>query len=225
MTLTSYARAQSSDNSLIAEVEAAIVKQTNDFRNEHKLPPLKKNKELTAAANKFAQFMAESGKYGHRADGRTPAQRAKAAGYKYCVVRENIAYRTNTGEVTIDGLIEVFVQGWIESPPHRENMLADYVSETGVGVATADGATYFAVQLFGRPKSAAIKLRVTNESAQTRTLIVRANDSEDEVELPPNIVITMTRCFPTELQVAGSTSELKLTESAELAITDEGLTR
>ncbi|GEM_PF-2589738 len=32
-------------------------------------------------------------------------------------------------------MINVFVQGWIDSPPHRENMLADYVTETGVAVA------------------------------------------------------------------------------------------
>ncbi len=169
--------------------------------------------------------MGDSGKYGHHADGRTPAERTKAAGYEYCVIRENIAYRMNTGEVTDESLIEVFVQGWIDSPPHRENMLADYVTETGVGVATSDGVTYYAVQLFGQPKSAAIKLKVTNDSDATRTLVVIANDSQDEVELPPRTVLTMTRCFPMTLRLLDSDSDMKLTESTEVTITNEGLTR
>lgn len=36
--------------------------------------------------------MAKTGKYGHAADGRKPAERAAAHGYEYCIVRENIAY-------------------------------------------------------------------------------------------------------------------------------------
>ncbi len=224
-TFTAETTADSPDRSIVAEVEKAIVTQTNDFRKEHDLPPVSKNAELTQTASKFAKFMAKTDKYGHHADGRTPAQRAKASGYEYCVVRENIAYRTNTGEVTAASLIEVFVQGWIDSPPHRDNMLADYVTETGVAVATADGVTYYAVQLFGRPKSAAIQLKVTNESGEARTVVVTANDSEDEVELAPRAVIKMTRCFPTTLRLSESESEIRLTESTELTITEKGLTR
>ncbi|MGB7327334.1 MAG: CAP domain-containing protein [Rubripirellula sp.] len=227
LAITGFANAQdrTSDDPMIAEVEKAIVTQTNDFRNEHDLQPVSMDSKLTETASRFAKFMAKSGKYGHRADGQTPAQRAKAAGYKYCVVRENIAYRTNTGEVAAKSLIDVFVQGWIDSPPHRENMLADYVTETGVAVATNDGVTFYAVQLFGRPKSAAIKLKVTNESDDTRVIVIAANDSEDEVELPPRSVITMKRCYPTTIELAGSQSAMKLQTSAELTITNEGLTR
>ncbi|TWU51261.1 CAP domain-containing protein [Rubripirellula reticaptiva] len=216
---------KTSDDPLITEVETAIVLQTNEFRKEDGLPSVNENANLTETASKFASFMATREKYGHHADGRTPAQRAKASGYKYCVVRENIAYRTNTGEVTAASLIEAFVQGWIDSPPHRENMLADYVTQTGVAVASADGVTYYAVQLFERPKSAAIQLKVTNESDEARTMLITANDSEDSVELPPRAVITMKRCFPTTLKLENSDSEVRLTESSELTITEKGLTR
>ncbi len=225
VSIPALVAAPSADDSLVSELEQAIVTQTNDLRKENGLPSISVNQKLTATASDFAEFMAESGKYGHHADGQTPAQRAKAHGYQYCVIRENIAYRTNTGEVTADSLIEVFVQGWIDSPPHRENMLADYVTETGVAVATGDDVTYFAVQLFGRPKSAAIKLKVTNETSAVQTLVITANDSEDEMQLPPRAGLTMTRCFPTTLALAGRDSEIQLSESAELKITDEGLTR
>jgi hypothetical protein len=211
------------DDSMTSQVVSAIVLKTNDFRQSKDLSTVEENAALTQAALEFAQFMARSGKYGHYADDKTPAQRAQEAGYAYCVVRENIAYRLNTGEVTAAGLIDVFVNGWKESPSHRENMLADYVTQTGVAVATADQETYYAVQLFGRPKSAAIKLKVSNLTSERRTLVVEANDSSDEIELPSRSIVTMSRCFPTTLRLSDQEQTMQVTESAELVITKEGL--
>lgn len=211
------------DDSLITAVEDAIVKQTNEFRLSKGLDSVTPADGLQEAAVQFAKFMAETEKYGHRADGRTPAQRAKAAGYDYCVVRENIAYRTNSGEVTADSLIEVFVQGWIDSPPHRENMLADYITETGAGVATSDGITYYAVQMFGRPKAKAIKLTLENLSGETKTIIMEANDSIDEIEMPMSSRLRMQRCFPTTLNIKGGDDHIKLNESANLVIKNESI--
>lgn len=168
------AKATARSPNMITAVQEAIVDQTNEFRRSNQLEAVQRDEHLMQAAKKFAEFMARTGKYGHRANGMTPAQRAEAAGYDYCVVRENIAYRTNTGDVTADSLIEVFVQGWIDSPPHRENMLADYATQTGVAVATTDDVTYYAVQMFGRPKSAAFRLKLTNESGDTKTERKRA---------------------------------------------------
>ncbi len=210
-------------SSMVGEVETAIVKQTNEFRESHELEAVQRDEQLMQAAKKFAKFMAESGKYGHRANGMTPAGRAEAAGYDYCVVRENIAYRTNTGEVTADSLIEVFVQGWIDSPPHRENMLADYVTHTGVAVATSDDITYYAVQMFGRPKSAAFQLTLTNESGETQTVVFRANDQQDEAELQPRMILKMTRCFPTVVSMAGSSESIQIKSATNFRVTADGL--
>ena len=208
---------------MIQSVEQAIIQKTNEFRESNELRAVKPDKSLTQAAKNFAEFMARTGKYGHRADGTTPAERAEAEGYNYCVVRENIAYRTNTGEVTAKSLIEVFVQGWIDSPPHRENMLAEYVTDTGVAVATTDNVTYYAVQMFGRPRSAAFQLKLTNESGETKTIMFRANDQKDEVELTPRTIVTMTRCFPTTITLSGSDKSLRVEKHTELSVTDRGL--
>ncbi len=159
----------------------------------------------------------------HRANGITPVQRAEAAGYDYCVVRENIAYRMNTGDVTADSLIEVFVQGWIDSPPHRENMLADYITHTGVAVATTDNVTYYAVQMFGRPKSASFRLKLTNDSDETKTIVFETNDQKEEVELQPRMIVTMTRCIPTKVSLAGSDEFKKIRSNATLRVTIDGL--
>lgn len=213
------------DETMVQQVKRAIVEQTNAFRKEHKLDAVTGDENLMKCASDFANFMAKTSKYGHNADGQTPAQRAKAAGYEYCVVRENIAYRTNTGDVTAESLIDIFVQGWIESPPHRENMLAEYVTDTGVAVATTDDVTYYAVQLFGRPKSQAIKIQIRNETSELQTLISEANDSQDEIEMPPRTIIKMTRCFPTTLWLKDSESEMRLTESSDLVLTEDGIQR
>ncbi|KAA5542591.1 CAP domain-containing protein [Roseiconus nitratireducens] len=217
--------ADTPSRSLVDQVEDRIVQRTNEFRKQHDLPAVSENDHLQKAAEQFAGWMAANDKYGHHADGRTPAERVTSSGYEYCVVRENIAYRTNPGEVTVESLAEVFAGGWIDSPPHRENMLADYVEETGVAVATEDEETYYAVQLFGRPKSAAIEIRITNRSARRETLAIEANDSRDEFEIPPATVMKLRRCFPSKLQLVDSEDSVSVAESIELTIGEEGLQR
>lgn len=222
-TTADVVHADSPSGSLTAEVERVIFEKTNQFRLKHDLPVLSKDAELTKAAAGFAAFMAKSGKYGHRADGQTPAERAKAAGYNYCVVRENIAYRTNTGDVTADSLVKVFVPGWIDSPPHRENMLAEHITGTGIGVATTDRVTYYAVVMFGRPESAKINLKITNESGATQTLVVEAGGDSQEIEMPPRGVVSLTECFPTTLSMAGKDFKLTVAESASLVVTTKAI--
>lgn len=212
-------------DSIEDRIAEQIIRQTNDFRKSKGLEPVERNATLTTCAEEFAAFMAESEKYGHRADGRTPAERAEAAGYDYCVVRENIAYRTNTGEVTDESLTEVFVSGWIDSPPHRENMLADYATETGVGIATSDGITYYAVQLFSRPKSASFQIEITNDSESVETLIIRGGDEKNTVEIRPRMILKMTRCFPSMLFLEGSGSKIEVQASVKLLIEDGKLLR
>src|SRR5437868_8677040 len=75
----------------LPQVEQHIVEMTNQVRREQKLPPLKVNAMLAKAARAFALSVAQSGKFSHTADGRTPAQRAESAGYKHCDIAENLA--------------------------------------------------------------------------------------------------------------------------------------
>jgi len=216
-------RTSGQETSMIQSVERAIVQQTNDFRKSNQLREVNPDEHLTQAAKKFAEFMASTGKYGHRANGMTPAERAESAGYDYCVVRENIAYRTNSGEVTAKSLTNVFVQGWIDSPPHRENMLAEFATDTGVAVATTDNVTYYAVQLFGRPHSAAFQLTLTNESGEAQTIVFRTNDQRDEVELRPRMIMKLTRCLPTTISLSGSDKTMRIEKHTDLSVTDRGL--
>ena len=120
---------------------------------------------LQKTAQEFANYMAENDRYGHYADGRNPSERAKAHGYEYAIVLENIAYAYDSRGFEAPGLAEKFVQGWIESPEHRENLVDPDVTQIGVGVAESSQTHYYyGVQMFGRPASLAVEFTIFNAS-------------------------------------------------------------
>jgi hypothetical protein len=154
------------------------------------------NDKLTATARAFAGWMAATDFYGHEADGRQPWDRAKAHGYDYCEVAENIAYAWRTTGFGTDDLVKEFVDGWKNSPGHRRNMLDPDVTETGVAVArSADTGIYYAVQLFGRPKSLEIDFKITNRSGTA----VRYKVADKVYDLPPRTIMTHEACKPVEV--------------------------
>ena len=176
----------------LAAVEKELVQQTNAFRRQEERDTIKANETLTKAARQLARHMAQTGRYGHHADGRTPAERVAAAGYEYCMVRENIAYAIRSDGFSTERLVEKFFGGWKESPGHRRNMLARHVTETGVAIAKSERGTYFAVQLFARPRSAAVAFRVRNDSGVTVTYRI----GEQEFPLPPRVTRSHQECQP-----------------------------
>lgn len=200
------------------QVAQLIVKKTNQFRAEHALEHVKVNESLKACAQTFADYMADTDKYGHNADGKTPAERVQAAGYDFCMVRENIAYRQDPSDFDVEQLAQWYTQGWIDSPGHRENMLAEYATETGVAVASNDGVTFFAVQLFARPQHLMLEINIFNDTQQTVTISMVSNGGSDEFELPVGGELRSKRCFPTQLSIEGSPTSQKYSDSANVAI-------
>lgn len=149
----------------IEGVVKAIVQGTNGFREKEELAPLTVNAELTETAQYFADYMARTDRYGHTADDQQPAERAAAHGYEFCIVAENIAYQYSSTGFRTKVLAGKFVTGWKESPGHRRNMLDPDVTETGVAVAQSEQTGhYYAVQMFGRPKSQSLEFRIVNEA-------------------------------------------------------------
>lgn len=180
----------------LAHVQKMIIEQTNSFRKKQDRAAVAADEDLTEAATAFARFMARKDRYGHTADGRRPADRAKAAGYDYCIVLENIAYQYHSRDFETEDLARRFVRGWEDSPGHRKNMLDPDVTQTGVGVARSEKTGYYyAVQLFGRPKSAAIRFRIDNRSGEEVTYSIEGK----EFRLGPRYVRTHTRCRPAEV--------------------------
>jgi len=142
-------------------VEARVLALVNDFRLEKGLKPLERERRLDAAAESFGTFMGSTGKLEHDADGRTPAARVKQQGYVYCVISENIAYEYSSRGLTADRLARNLVEGWRDSPTHRDNILDTEVTQTGLAIARSERGEYYAAQLFGRPPLQGAKGRAT----------------------------------------------------------------
>jgi len=150
----------------LAEAAKLVHEQTNEFRAAQGLEPVTTSRELAAAADAFAGFMAKNGNYGHTADGRQPVERAAAEGYDYCIVSENIARLFRSAGCDAPALAHDMVEGWKNSPAHRSAMLDPAVTQTGVGIAQDEQGRYFGVQVFGRPKASAIRFNVRNQASQ-----------------------------------------------------------
>ncbi len=123
-----------------------LVAAHNKMRAEQKLPPLKANAKLTAAALGQARDMAERGKLTHEgSDGSDPPKRIKREGYVYKECGENVAY----GQETVAEVMRT----WMDSPPHRKNILDDFTEMGGAVAQGKDGRKYWCVD-FGRPMPA-----------------------------------------------------------------------
>src|SRR5262245_28978496 len=125
--------------------EQKLLELTNKEREKKKLPPLKPNPQLFKAARGHAANMAKQEKMEHVLDGKTPGQRARAAGYRADWIGENIA----AGE---DWSLKGVVEDWMSSKGHRENILSRRYTEVGVGLAKTDKGEWYYTLLFGRPE-------------------------------------------------------------------------
>jgi uncharacterized protein YkwD len=189
--------AQSANEPEIAKATEAIIEQTNNLRKDNGLNPVKANEKLSATAEYFASFMADSGKYGHEADGHLPSDRATKHGYQYALINENIAWQSNSEGFTTEKLAEGFEKGWENSPEHRKNMLDPDVLEIGVAIAKASDGKYYAVQMFGRPKTAATSFSIQNRSRAT----IQYSIDGQSYDLKPNYTRQHTVGRPPELEI------------------------
>ncbi len=180
----------------LTKVVEQIVTQSRAFRQQQDRGDLEVDPQLMETAQYFAQYMAETNQYGHQADGQRPSQRAKAHGYEYCMISENIGYLFSSEPLADEVLAQRFVDGWKESPEHRENMLEPAVTQIGAAVAQSEeNGYYFAVQMFGRPESAAIRFELTNETQE----VLRYRIGEQVLELPPQYTRVHKRCRTGEI--------------------------
>ena len=84
------------------------------------------------------------------------------------MVAENLARHYDTAGFTTRDLAQKLVQGWIDSPGHRANLLEADALETAVAVVSRRRDRYeefYAVQLFARDESASVRFNVRNRSA------------------------------------------------------------
>ncbi len=114
---------------------APALNAVNKFRAENGLPALKSSALLNKASQFQSDEMAKATTMSHTIAGEL-GPRVTAAGYQWSTVAENIAFGQRSYEEA--------VEGWINSPPHRKNLLNPNVTEVGFAVTTGpDGRQYW----------------------------------------------------------------------------------
>lgn len=126
-----------------------VVRLTNEYRAANGLSSLFIDFDLQEAAQGHSQNMANQDFFSHTdLAGNSSQDRARSAGYESGTIGENIAvgYRTP----------QSVVNGWIDSPSHRENLLNANYNEIGVGYYFLENDTgnerwnTYWTQVFGR---------------------------------------------------------------------------
>jgi Cysteine-rich secretory protein family len=203
-----------------AQVDRLVIESTNGFRREEGASAVERNPQLEAAARAFAQYMAQTGRYGHEVDGSSPSDRARSQGYDYCIVSENIAYAYDSRGFSTPELARKFFEGWKTSPGHRKNMLDRAVTDTAVAVALSPrSGYYYAVQMFGRPRSASIRLQIRNASGET----VRYRLGDETFAMPPGAIRRHTQCREEILALEAAREGRTLTRDADrFVVTGQG---
>ena len=135
----------------LAAFERLVLSEVNRVREAAGARPITPDDRLAAIARAHSQDMLDRGFVAHRTpDGRAPGERALRAGYAFREFGENIfsgalydtVTRTQRGDqeralylwYAPEELAQLVAEMWMESPSHRENMLAPRYDYGGIGV-------------------------------------------------------------------------------------------
>jgi uncharacterized protein YkwD len=127
-------------------LEQGVIARINAVRRGHGLRPLRNNGRLAAAAAYHSGDMARKGYFEHDSANGTAFWRRierfyPSRGFRSWTVGENLLWASNTYGSAFA------VREWMNSPPHRANILSASFSSIGIGIASGTpvgrgGATY-----------------------------------------------------------------------------------
>lgn len=164
-----------------------IVNLTNQARDQMGLQDLRINSALMNAAQMKAEDMAKEHYFAHIApDGTTAWDYFKKVSYAYSTAGENLAITNENAQAVING--------WLNSPAHRDNLLSDVYSDFGIGMAAYgdyDGHknTFVVVAFYG--KTAATQ----NSAASTNPAGINVAFSPPFTNIPPALLVTIAATF------------------------------
>ena len=172
---------------------ATLLEETNQERQRHDRDPLTHNDQLAAAARAKAEDMAQRNYWSHTTpEGEEPWIFIDEAGYQYQKAGENLAYGFLSSTQTVNG--------WMNSPSHRENILDPVFEEVGFGYVNAvnfqgsDKKT-IVVALYAQPLEPLLEQRLAAEPEPEAT---------EEVQEPEQALLltTIESTEPPTTQVA-----------------------
>lgn len=128
-----------------------VLRLTNQQRQQNGLSALRYDNQLASAAQTHTQNMALQDFFSHTGlDNSQPWDRVNQTGYSWSRVTENIAAGQRTAEQVVNG--------WMNSPGHRANILDPNVQEIGLGhyyLSNDTGDTnynHYWTQVFAKPR-------------------------------------------------------------------------
>jgi len=121
--------------------EQTLFDAANRERVARRLAPFKWNAALASAARAHAQRMAQENRLEHQFPGEMDlGTRVRLAGVRFRAVAENVAQGPSAAIIHTQ---------WMNSPPHRANLLDPELDSIGIAVAERKGQL-FAVQDFSQ---------------------------------------------------------------------------
>lgn len=131
------------ETSLLA---SQLVTGVNRVRSEAGLPLLTETADLDAVAFERSADMASRQYFSHvTPEGRTVFLMLAERGIAYRAAGENLAWNT-ADEATASSIA---LQSFLNSPPHRANLLNPSFSQIGIGVSSDGKRTYFTLVFIG----------------------------------------------------------------------------
>ncbi len=153
------------------ELERQVHQLTNQYRTQNGLSSLSWDDELSNIARNHSQDMASRNYFSHETpEGTNPTGRGTSQGYKcekiignimYIGIAENIfqnnlAYRVwYTGGIPTsyewnsqEEIAQTTVDGWMDSPGHRKNILTKTFDQEGIGIEIASDDKVYITQNF-----------------------------------------------------------------------------
>jgi hypothetical protein len=146
-----------------------LLADTNTQRSANGVGSLSLNSKLDAAAQANADDMAARDYWSHNTpDGNPPWIWVSNQGYAYQKLGQNLATGFSSEQTTIDG--------WMASPPHRENLLDPSFTEVGFGyanvpdyTAAGGGPQTVVVAFYGDPQVLAASTTAPAPAAPTQS--------------------------------------------------------
>lgn len=162
-----------------------IIAETNIQRFNHGLPPLIENVQLNNAATAKARDMFDNQYFDHVSPaGLGPGEIAKFHGYDYIIVGENLILGNFASE-------KEMIQAWMNSPPHKENILNERFQEIGAAVIEGiyEGQTvWIGAQEFGlhisvcRTPNDDLRNQIEENKSRLESLEKEINVKKSEIE-------------------------------------------
>ena len=123
----------------VSALDSQVVREVNRVRAQHGLTPLVRSSSLTRAAASHSRSMATDGYFTHEsANGSVFWQRIKlyysASGHKYWAVGENLVWASPS--LTAKQAVKM----WMNSAPHRANLLSAKWREIGLSAVYSSDA-------------------------------------------------------------------------------------